>query len=395
MNFWKKNPGAEPSLKRLLTLRLALVPAEGESVRRPARLSECTAEEWALAEQLADNRWRLVVISRRESDGEVRAELAHEALLRAWPRLEVWLRDERDFLVFKSDVERVQRLSQRMTRDDKALLNGLDLNRAAEWLPKRGDDLSDDVRKFVSASIERDRAAKRRTLRNQRRVTAGAMVAAMILAVVGGVAILKWSDAEAQRQIAEEHNADAMLSIGLLYNYGIGLPQDYTTAHEWYEKAAAKDNARAMLNIGLLYSKGQGIARDYTKAREWYEKAAAKGDSDAMVNIGELYANGYGVPRDDIKARDWRKKAAVTIEQKGSNDASKLLGLILAAAPGGDGTADPIFAFKSKNNSDAARLRDRIGDRHFWRCGAPARRDRAGAGPVGAARVLVTGGCRT
>lgn len=158
MNFWKKNPGAKPSLKRLLTLRLALVPAEGESVRRPARLSECTAEEWALAEQLADNRWRLVVISRRESDGEVRAELAHEALLRAWPRLEVWLRDERDFLVFKSDVERVQRLSQRMTRDDEALLNGLDLNRAAKWLPKRGDDLSDDVREFVSASIERDTA---------------------------------------------------------------------------------------------------------------------------------------------------------------------------------------------------------------------------------------------
>jgi murein DD-endopeptidase MepM/ murein hydrolase activator NlpD len=207
--FLEKNPHAEPSLKRLLTLRLALVPAEGEPVRRPARRVECSGEEWGLAEQLADDRWRLVVISRRESDGEVHAEVAHEALLRAWPRLEGWLRDERDFLVFKSDVERAQRLWQEMMRDDRALLTGLDLNRTAEWLPKRGDDLSSEVRQFISASTERDRAAKARALRNQRRVTAGAVVTALILAVVGGVAVLKWGDAEVQRQRAEEQTQRA------------------------------------------------------------------------------------------------------------------------------------------------------------------------------------------
>ena len=34
------------------------------------------------------------------------AEVAHEALLRAWPRLREWLREERDFLVFKGEIER-------------------------------------------------------------------------------------------------------------------------------------------------------------------------------------------------------------------------------------------------------------------------------------------------
>jgi uncharacterized protein len=28
-----------------------------------------------------------------------------------------------------------------------------------------------------------------------------------------------------------------------------------------------------MFNLGLLYDEGHGVAQDYAKAREWYEKA--------------------------------------------------------------------------------------------------------------------------
>ena len=37
-----------------------------------------------------------------------------------------------------------------------------------------------------------------------------------------------------------------------------------------------------MVNLGVLYDNGRGVAQDYAKAREWYEKAADKGDADAM-----------------------------------------------------------------------------------------------------------------
>ena len=49
-----------------------------------------------------------------------------------------------------------------------------------------------------------------------------------------------------------------------------------------------------MVDLGLLYENGRGVAQDYAKAREWYEKAAAKDNAYAMRNLGLLYENGRG-----------------------------------------------------------------------------------------------------
>ena len=49
-----------------------------------------------------------------------------------------------------------------------------------------------------------------------------------------------------------------------------------------------KGAVRAMSNLGLLYENGQGVAQDYAKAREWYEKAAAKGDARGKERLKQL-----------------------------------------------------------------------------------------------------------
>src|SRR5262249_31547377 len=103
--FLKDHPEEEKALRRLLTLKLASVPPEGEPVRRQTTEHECTDAEWALASRLAEHPWRLVVIGERAVGRRIVAEVAHEALLRAWPRLSGWLRQERDFLIFKGDAE--------------------------------------------------------------------------------------------------------------------------------------------------------------------------------------------------------------------------------------------------------------------------------------------------
>jgi TPR repeat protein len=100
--------------------------------------------------------------------------------------------------------------------------------------------------------------------------------------------------------------ADAMYNLGVLFGNGQGVQQDYAKAREWYEKAAAKDFLPAMINLGAMYE----MTQDYAKAREWYEKAAAKDFAPAMVNLGVLSANGEGVPQDYAKAREWYEKAA-------------------------------------------------------------------------------------
>jgi Tol biopolymer transport system component len=212
-DFLTADPAQETALRRLLTLRLVSVPPEGEPVRRQTHREECSDAEWVLAARLADHPWRLVVMSEREADGRIVAEVAHEALLRAWPRLVQWLREEREFLIFKGEVERAERRWQDVDQTDKALLTGLDLARAEEWLPKRSEDLFPAVRAFMQLSIAADRAAKERqlrlqqeqlrlqqkTLRWQRLFSIGAAAAALLTSIIGGLAWLQWGEAVKQR----------------------------------------------------------------------------------------------------------------------------------------------------------------------------------------------------
>ncbi|WP_257517631.1 tetratricopeptide repeat protein, partial [Acinetobacter baumannii] len=40
------------------------------------------------------------------------------------------------------------------------------------------------------------------------------------------------------KSIALQGNADAQVKLGLLYIQGLGVPQDYILARQWFEKAA-------------------------------------------------------------------------------------------------------------------------------------------------------------
>src|SRR6185436_18726885 len=83
------------------------------------------------------------------------------------------------------------------------LLTGLDLVRAQEWLPGRPDDLPREVTAFVQRSIAHDRAVKERQLKFQRRVSIGAIAAAVVMAIVVGAAVLLAFDAEKQLRQAQ------------------------------------------------------------------------------------------------------------------------------------------------------------------------------------------------
>lgn len=63
----------------------------------------------------------------------------------------------------------------------------------------------------------------------------------------------------------------AMVMLGALY----ADDGDYTTAAIWLEKAAQRGDATAQYEIGRLYADGKGVPQDYTKAITWYQKAAA------------------------------------------------------------------------------------------------------------------------
>jgi TPR repeat protein len=135
------------------------------------------------------------------------------------------------------------------------------------------------------------------------------------------------------RTQAAQGDADAQYTLGTLYEFGIGVPQDYTKAREWYEKAAAQGNAIAQKQLGTLYEFDSGVPQDYAKARQWYKQAADQGLAEAQYNLGWLYQAGYGVPRDYAKARQWYEKAAA----QGNANAQYFLGTLYQA--GGYGVA--------------------------------------------------------
>ncbi len=83
------------------------------------------------------------------------------------------------------------------------------------------------------------------------------------------------------RQLADQGNADAQCSLGLMYGFGNGVTQDYAAALKWYHKAADQGYADAQLNLGLLYTRGKGVTHDIVQAHMWYTLAAASGDRSA------------------------------------------------------------------------------------------------------------------
>lgn len=61
----------------------------------------------------------------------------------------------------------------------------------------------------------------------------------------------------------------------------------------------------AQYNLGVMYERGQGVKQDYFKAVEWYTKAAQQGKAEAQYNLGVMYENGRGVRKNLAQAKEW------------------------------------------------------------------------------------------
>ena len=84
-------------------------------------------------------------------------------------------------------------------------------------------------------------------------------------------------------------NLDAQYNLGLMYDNGEGVPQDYAEAVKWYRLAAEQGHAKAQYNLGLMYDNGEGVPQDYAEAVKWYRLAAEQGDAAAQTNLGCMY----------------------------------------------------------------------------------------------------------
>ena len=82
---------------------------------------------------------------------------------------------------------------------------------------------------------------------------------------------------------AEQGIAKAQFSLGVMYAFGEGVPQDYKTAVKWYTLAAEQGNAGAQNNLGLMYGTGRGVIQDNVYAHMWLNIAASSKNRDIVA----------------------------------------------------------------------------------------------------------------
>jgi DNA-binding SARP family transcriptional activator/WD40 repeat protein len=173
----------------------------------------------------------VLVRSRLVTSEQDTIALAHEALARAWPRLQTWLDEDAAGQRILRHLSTAADGWDSLGRPDSELYRGARLDTALEWQEATKPDLTDLERAFLDASTGRSasesRALAERARRNARhnRRLRGLLAATAILLVgslaAGLLAIRGAEDARQQRDIARDARATAELEA--LVNQSLAL----------------------------------------------------------------------------------------------------------------------------------------------------------------------------
>ncbi|MBW4605677.1 MAG: CHAT domain-containing protein [Hassallia sp. WJT32-NPBG1] len=164
-----------------------------EDTRRVATRAEVGEENWDLVTRLADA--RLVVTGRSEKTGLETVEIVHEALIRNWLHLNLWMQLDRDFRHWQEQLRTAMHTWESSSNDEGALLRGKPLADAEYWYSKRLVELSNEERCFIQLSLElRDRTIK--IQKRRRQLTIWGLSTGLLFAFsLAGVAGWQWQKA--------------------------------------------------------------------------------------------------------------------------------------------------------------------------------------------------------
>lgn len=102
--------------------------------------------------------------------------------------------------------------------------------------------------------------------------------------------------------------------IGKMYEYGLGVTQDYNSAIEHYKLS---ENKYAYFALGNIYKYGSGVETDYAKAFDYYMRSlSSKGGMPfASYAVGQAYELGQGVEKDLSSAHNFYAEALTGLEK--------------------------------------------------------------------------------
>nr|MDJ0962527.1 protein kinase [Acidimicrobiia bacterium] len=208
---------------RQLFLRLVTMGEGVEDTRRRVPRKELVQlGDPGAMERVIDEygRFRLLSFDRDPATRSPTVEVAHEALLREWPRYRAWIDESRDDMRLYRRVAAMAAEWESSDRDRGFLMTGSRLAETEQWSASSGIALSEAERAFLTASLERraeEQAAEYERRRHEaeleqraarrRNAAIGILAIAVVIAVVlGGFALVQMWSANEQLAINEAGN---------------------------------------------------------------------------------------------------------------------------------------------------------------------------------------------
>ena len=92
--------------------------------------------------------------------------------------------------------------------------------------------------------------------------------------------------------------------------YDAYLKQDYKKAVRLYRLSAEQGNALAQYSLGLMHQKGQGVPKDYVLAHMWWNISSSNGHNGDIKfrDIIEKRMSPSQIEKAQEMARNWKPK---------------------------------------------------------------------------------------
>jgi len=176
----------EQATARRMLLRLAEVDAAGQPVRRRVPRDELAPADDERAGAVLD----VLVGERLLTAAQEHVEVAHEALLREWPRLRTWLDEDDAGRRLRRHLVPAAAEWHRSGRSSDELLRGPRLAAALDWAADHPADLTGTESAFLAASREAQDAEAVRRRRSVRRLRTVAVSLGLLLMVTAGAVVV-------------------------------------------------------------------------------------------------------------------------------------------------------------------------------------------------------------
>jgi hypothetical protein len=259
--FFKRLSPVDRKVLQRVFLRIVRPSESGEDTRRRAAFSELPPEGKELVGKLTDE--RLLVTNQSASGLEQTVEVAHEALISNWSTLRAWINEDREFLLWRHRLSTLLKEWELAKESEEALLRGPLLIEAQKWFDQRSQDLSDQERKFISASREeRDRFAREEKERRERELKAARELARAEAARAEEAE----KRAKEQKEFANKLRRRAFVAIGAAVIALILLAVSFLMWRAAQDQALIADSERRAVAL-LVDASSMGVSSGAERAK--------------------------------------------------------------------------------------------------------------------------------